>query len=283
MFGSDWNNFAPSAGFAYRLPGRWGVLRGAGGVMFGQIFPVIFGIDRYNKPYNSRVIIQAPALGSPLVGVDTNPANIRSSRWLLSPEIATPYSYQYNFSWEGELSRNWRMTLGYTGSRTHKMFYNFLLNRAVLVPGIPFTTATVAERRPDPTAFEILDIHNGSRAFYDGAIATIATPRWNGLSLTGSYWLSKSIDFGTDYTFTGIGNSSREAAGQSGVNARQDQKGLSDFDQPHAALVQASYDTGKRGAELDGCVGLLGEERHACHHRRWVGRSGLWECGWSTG
>lgn len=247
-FGSDWNNFAPSAGFAYRLPGRWGVLRGAGGVMFGQIFPVIFGIDRYNKPNNSRVIIQAPVLGNPLAGVDTNPANIRSTRWLLSPEIATPYSYQYNFSWEGELSRNWRMTLGYVGSRTHKMFYNFLLNRAVPVPGIPFTTATVADRRPDPTAYEVLDIHNGSRAFYDAAIATISTPRWNGLSLTGSYWLSKAIDFGTDYTFTGIGNSSREAAGQSGVNARKDQKGLSDFDQPHAALVQASYDTGKRGS-----------------------------------
>lgn len=247
-YGSDWNNFAPSLGFAYRMPGHWGVVRGAGGVMFGQIFPVTFGIDRYNKPYNSRVIIQAPTLGSPLVGVDTNPANIRSSQWLLSPQIATPYSYQYNFSWETELSANWRLTLGYTGSRTHKMFYNFLLNRAVPVTGIPFTTATVGDRRPDPTKFEVLDIHNGSRAFYDAAIATISTPRWKGLSLTGSYWLSKAIDFGTDYTFTGIGNSSREAAGQSGVNARKDQKGLSDFDQPHAALVQMAYDTGRRGA-----------------------------------
>ena len=247
-FDSDLNNLAPSMGFAYRLPNRWGVLRGAGGVMFGQIFPVTFGIDRYNKPYNSRVIIQAPALGNPLVGVDTNPANVRSSRFAMSPNISTPYSYQYNFSWEGELSRNWRMTLGYVGSSTHKLFYNFLQNRAAFVPGIPFTTATVSERRPDPTAFEVLDIHNGSNAFYDAGIATISTPRWNGLSLTGSYWFSKSIDYGTDYTFTGIGNGSREAAGQSGVDARKDQKGLSDFDQPHAALAQLSYDTGRHGS-----------------------------------
>jgi hypothetical protein len=247
-FGGDWNNFAPSAGFAYRLPRRWGVLRGAGAVAFGQIFPVTFGIDRYNTPHNSRVIVQAPVLGRPLEGVDTNPANLRSSRFLLSPNMATPYSYQYNFSWEGELSRNWRMTLGYVGSRTHKLFYSFLLNRAVPVPGIPFTTATVGDRRADKTAFEILDIHNGSRAFYDAAIATISTPRWNGLSLTGSYWLSKSIDFGTDYTFVGIGSGSREASGQSGVDPRKDQKALSDFDQPHAALLQASYDTGRRGS-----------------------------------
>ncbi len=249
-FGSDWNNFAPSTGVAYRLPGRWGVLRAAGGVMFGQIFPVTFGIDRYNKPYNSRIISQAPILGDPLLGIDTNPANVRSSRFLLSPEIATPYSYQYNFSWEADLSRNWHLTLGYAGSRAHKLFYNFLLNRAVPIPGIPFTTATVSDRRPDPTAFEVLDIHNGSRAFYDAAIATISTPRWNGLSLTGSYWLSKAIDLGTDYTFTGIGNGSREAAGQSGVNARKDQKALSDFDQPHAGLVQLAYDTGRGGSGL---------------------------------
>jgi hypothetical protein len=173
----------------------------------------------------------------------------------MSPEIATPYSYQYNFSWEGDLSPNWHVTLGYVGSRTHKILYNFLLNRAVFVPGIPFATATVGERRPDSTAFEILDIHNGSRAFYDAGVATISTPRWNGLSLTGSYWLSKTIDFGTDYTFTGIGGGSRDAAGQSGVDVRKDQKALSDFDQPHAALVQLGYDTGRRGAGLLHSIG----------------------------
>jgi hypothetical protein len=246
-FDPDWNNVAPSLGIAYRLPGRWGVVRTSGGVFFGQMFPVTYGIDRYNKPYNSRVIAQAPDIRDPLRGVDTNPANVRSSLFMLSPNLATPYSYQYNFSWETELTRNWRLTAGYVGSRTHKMFYNFLLNRAAFVPGIPFTTATVSDRRADQNIFEILDIHNGSRAYYDAGLVTLNAPRWHGLSLTASYWLSKAIDFGTDYTFTGVGNGSREAAGQTGIDARKDQKALSNFDQPHAALVQMAYDTGRRG------------------------------------
>ena len=249
-FDSDWNNLAPSIGFAYRLPGRWGVLRGAGGVMFGQIFPVTYGIDRYNRPYNSRVLVQAPNLFNPLAGVDTNPATVRSSIFRLSPNLTTPYSYQYNLSWETELSQNWRFSAGYTGSRIHKLFYNFLLNRAVFVPGIPFTTATVSDRRPDKDAFEILDIHNGANAFYDAGLVTISTPRWHGLNLSGSYWFSKSIDFGTDYTFTAIGSGSRDPAGQSGVDPRKDQKGLSDFDQPHAALVQFGYDLGRGHTQL---------------------------------
>lgn len=244
-FDSDWNNFAPTLGFAYRLPGRWGVIRSGGGVMFGQIFPVTFGIDRYNRPYNSRVLVQAPDLRNPMAGVGTDPAKVRSSIFQLSPEISTPYSYQYNFSWETELSRNWRLTTGYVGSRAHKLFYNYLLNRAVYVPGIPFTTATVSDRRPDQNAFEILDIHNGSQAYYDSGIATLSTPRWHGLNLNASYWFSKAIDLGTDYTFTGAGNGSRESAGQSGVDSHKDQKGRSDFDQPHAALVQLGYDLGR--------------------------------------
>jgi len=248
-FDSDWNNVGGSLGFAYRLPGRWGVLRGAGNVAFGQILPVTAGIDRYNRPYNSRVIVQAPGLSNPMVGVDTNPANVRSSNFMLSPNLATPYSYIYNFSWDGDINRVWHLTAGYTGSRSHKIFYNFLDNRARFVPGIPFTTATVSERRPDQTAFEILDIHNGSRAYYDAGLITLSSTRWNGLSLSASYWLSKAIDLGADYTFTGGGNGAREVAGQSGVNARSDQKALSDFDQPHAALVQLAYDTGS-GAGL---------------------------------
>jgi hypothetical protein len=249
-FDSDWNNFGPSLGVAYRLPDHWGVLRAGGTVSFGQIFPVTYGIDRYNRPYNSRVIVQAPDLRDPLAGLDLNPATIRSSRFLLNPNLTTPYSYQYNFSWETELSRNWRLTAGYAGSRSHKLFYNYLLNRAVFIPGIPFTTATVAERRPDPDAFEVLDIHNGSRAYYDAGLVTLSTPRWHNLSLTSSYWFSKAIDLGTDYTFTGVGNGARENAGQSGVNPRKDQKALSDFDQPHAALVQAAYDTGRHRGRL---------------------------------
>jgi hypothetical protein len=244
-FDSDWNNFSGSFGFAKKLAGKWGVVRGAGGAMYGQIFPVTYGADRYNVPFNSRVIVQAPAnLLDPLAGVDqTVGPNTRSSRFLVSPNLATPYQYQYNLSWERDLAPGWHLQLGYAGSRSHKLFFTYLLNRAQFVEGIKFNTATVSDRRPDKTAFEVLDMHNGSRAYYDAAIVKLTVPRWHGISLNTSYWFSKAIDLGSDYTSTAAGNTSRDAAGQNGIAVHQDQKALSDFHQPHALLVQAGYDT----------------------------------------
>jgi hypothetical protein len=243
-FDSDWNNVSGTLGFAKRLPEKWGVVRGAYGAMYGQIFPVTYGVDRYNLPYNSRLIIQTPNLLDLLAGVDTriNP-DTRSSKFLISPNLATPYEYQYNFSWEREIAAGWRIQAGYVGSRSHKLFYTFVTNRALVVPGLAFNTATVGDRRPDKTAFEVLDLHNGSRAYYDAGVLKLTAPRWNGITMTASYWMSKAIDLGSDYTQTGSGGGGRDAAGQTGIDARKDQKGLSDFHQPHALLVQASYDT----------------------------------------
>jgi hypothetical protein len=120
-----------------------------------------------------------------------------------------------------------------------------LLNRGQVIPGIPLTTATVADRRADPRSFEVIDLHNGGRAFYNAGLVSITSPRWSGLNLSASYWLSKAIDLGTDYTWTGVGSGSRESAGQNGIAVHKDLKGWSDFDQPHAALVQASYDSSR--------------------------------------
>jgi hypothetical protein len=241
----DWNNLGGTFGFAQRL-GAGGVLRGAFAVTYGQIYPVTYGMDRFNVPYNSRTIVQTPDLVNPLQGVDTNIGpNTRSSRFSISPNLTTPYQYQYNLSWDRDLGANWHLQAGYVGTRSHKLFLTYLLNRAVPVPGIPLTTATVSERRPDKTAFEVLDLHNGSRAYYDAGVLRLSAPRWRGVNLSAAYWFSKAIDLGADYNVTGAGNGVREAAGQDGNQVHRDQKAVSDFHQPQAFLMQAAYSTGR--------------------------------------
>src|SRR5581483_7784425 len=144
-FDSDWNNVAGSAGFAYRLGARAGVLRGAYGVMFGQIFPVTYGQDRMNPPYYSRMTIQTPDMANPFAGFtpeQLDPAHARGMLFDLSPDLATPYSYQYNFSWEHEVHAGWRVQVGYVGSRSHKLFQTFVLNRGRFVPGVEHTSST---------------------------------------------------------------------------------------------------------------------------------------------
>ena len=246
-YGCDCNNLAPRFGFAYRLPEGWGVLRAAYGIHYGQIFPVTYGHARFNPPGNIRVVVSQPNLADPLGGrtfEDFDPDD-RSSVFALSPDLVAPYSHQYNFSWDLALGDWVELQLGYVGSRSHKLFMLWFTNRAQVVPGIPQTTATVNDRRSDPSYFDIFHLINGSRGYYDAGRVSVALKNWKGLTLNGGYWFSKSIDTGTDYLNTLSSRGARKGRSQSEFGVQQDMKGLSNFDQPHSLLVQFSYDTPK--------------------------------------
>ncbi|MEZ5363488.1 MAG: TonB-dependent receptor [Bryobacterales bacterium] len=151
----DCNNLAPTFGFAYRLPPSLGLIRAAFGIHYATLLPVTYQQGRYNAPGNVKQIIQQPNLVDPLAGFDpSNLAGVQSVRYNLDPELAAPYSMQYNFSWELEPSRGWNLSLGYVGSRSPKLLSQWYLNRAELVDGIPATLATVNERRLDTSFAE---------------------------------------------------------------------------------------------------------------------------------
>ena len=243
-YGCDCNNFAPRFGIAYRLSDRWGVLRAAYGIHYGEIFPVTFGQARFNPPGSVRVSKQAPDLANPLkdfTDADFD-ANARSSPFFLDPDLKTPYAHLYNFSWELDLVNEWTLSLGYVGSRADKLLTTWFLNRGRPVEGIEQITDTIDERRPDPRFFEVRRIINGSRGYYDAAKVTLTVPRWAGLSLDASYWFSKAIDLGSDYSNTASGRDSRNARSPSEFDYHGEMKGLSNFDQSHALLWRFNYE-----------------------------------------
>ena len=242
-FGSDWNNLAPSAGFAWRAPHKMGTVRAAYGIMFGQIFPATFGFERFTAPNSIRLNLQVPSLVNPLAGIDlVNLRNTPTGGYIVSPDLATPYSQHYNFTWEKDLARNWKLRLGYLGSRSVKLFASYLLNRAQPVNGVPLTTATINQRRAHPNQLEVDLLNNANRGYYDAARVTLTVPRWHNLSLNASYWFSKAIDLGTDYNQTGASLDARRAGAQTEFESHRDMKALSAFDQPHALLIQSNYE-----------------------------------------
>ncbi len=236
----DCNNVGPSFGFAQRLPGEWGVLRGAYGLHYGELFAVTYQQLRWNVPEFQKIETLAPPLLDPLrnavIGRDA-----RSTFFSVPDDLKTPYSHQYNFSWEAQVARQWRVQVGYVGSRTHKLLMLNHLNRAVPVVGVPFTTATISERRPDARYFEVREIQNASRAFFDAGRVTLVMPEWRGLTVDASYWFSKAIDFGAAYTNTAAGDDARQAYSQSQNLVARDLKGPSVFDQSHAGLFRVRY------------------------------------------
>jgi hypothetical protein len=239
----DCNNLAPYLGLAWRLPRGWGVLRANYGLQYGEIFPVTYQQVRFTPPLSRKIVVTAPSLVDPLGALTQTGAapEARTNLYLLDPELATPYAHQYNLSWEKRLAGDWNLQLGYVGSRSHKLLIMWYLNRAHRMEGVPLTTATINQRRPDPRYAEQRWVLNGSRGYFDAARVSLVVPRWKGLSLDASYWFSKAMDLGSSYTNTAYDGDSRLSRSQTEFETQRDMRGLSSFDQPHSFLWRAAY------------------------------------------
>ncbi|MCP5114798.1 MAG: TonB-dependent receptor, partial [bacterium] len=259
-YSSDLNNLAPRVGFAYRLPGSWGVMRAAYGLHYGEIFPATFMQSRFNPPGNLLVRVDEPDLVDPLGGLSEADlrGDGRSTLFQVARDLSTPYSHQYNFSWELSLPADWTLELGYVGSRSHRLLTMFYLNRARVVPGVDQTSRTINARRPDQRYFDVLHIHNGSRGYFDAAKVMLRVPRWKGFSIDGSYWFSKAMDLGASYTGTASGRDGRSTRSPSEFGFQAEMRGFSRFDQPHATLWRVNYETPALAGQGRWLRGVLG-------------------------
>ncbi|MBL8231641.1 MAG: hypothetical protein JNL98_24300, partial [Bryobacterales bacterium] len=242
-FYSDNNNLGPSLGIAYRLPRRFGVWRMGYGLHYGEVFPVTFQQVRFNPPNNYKAVIQDPDLLRVITGgysVRANPPR-QSVFYDYQPNLVSPYSQQYHAVWELEPAAGWTWQLAYVGSRSNKVLNHWYVNRAHPVAGVPLTTATVDARRAIQTVGEIRRVMNSLRGYFD-AFRTTATSRgYRGLTLEASYWFSKAIDLGGDYTNTAHDVDSFRYRSQGEFDVAGDLRSVSRFDSPHAFLLKADY------------------------------------------
>jgi hypothetical protein len=239
-FSCDCNNIGPRFGFAYRLPGKAGVVRSAWGLHFGDIFPTTFQQTRWNQPNFQKFEVMAPDFLNPTQLVARGPEG-RSIYSTYDSSLGTPYTNYYNFAWEGTLPGNWKIQTGYVGSRSRKLFMLWHLNRAAVVPGIAQTTLTVQDRRPNKQFFDMRYVKNAANAYFDAGRVTAIAPSWNGMTWDASYWFSKAIDTGASYLNTAAGDDARQGYSQTPDRVTEDLKGLSAFDQKHAVMVRMNY------------------------------------------
>jgi hypothetical protein len=239
-FNCDCNTFSPQFGFAWQIHGA-GVIRAAYGLQFGDIYAQTLQQVRWDPP--NFLKFEVPAPGSiliPLQNVYLGPG-ARHTQFDVPPNLESPYSHQYTFLWEPLAGKPWSIQLGYIGSRSHKLFMMWFTNRAVPVSGIPQTTSTITDRRPDPRYYELREARNASNAYFDAARITLKSPAWHGFTGDASYWFSKAIDTGSAYTNMAAGDEALQGYSQSQSPVAQDLKGPSAFDQSHSVLVRFQY------------------------------------------
>ncbi len=241
-FPADHNNIAPRFGFAWNPRRGSTVVRGSYGISYGTIPPATYGFTRFNGPGIQVISQSAPDLLTALNGgyQTTN----RSARYLLSPDLVFPYSHQYSFSIERALSGTTRLRAAYVGSRTFHLLTQDAYNRAEPVPGIPLTTATVNQRRPDQRYFGIYEITSNSIAYYDAAQVSLDQRIFHGLTFRASYTWGKAIDTGGDFTNNATNGQNIGEVGMPSCEKCDyvsDHKAVSLFDTPHAATFGYSY------------------------------------------
>lgn len=238
-FRCDCNNFAPRLAIAWRLQ-DW-VLRTSYTVSFGEILPVTYQQVRNNLPHVRYIQVQNPDIRDPLRGLDLKDPKARTSPTLLSPDLVSPYAHQYNLSLERRLIGQATLRTGYVGSRSLKLLNSFIMNRAEPVPGIPLTTATVDQRRPDPRYYEVKHVVNAGIAYLDAAQISLELPLERGFTGTIRYTFGKAIDEGADYSSTAANADILRGRSQWQYEQLRDRRGLSNFDSPHALEVHGTW------------------------------------------
>ncbi|MBI1357893.1 MAG: carboxypeptidase regulatory-like domain-containing protein [Acidobacteria bacterium] len=228
----DLNNFGPRAGFAYALGNSSKtVIRGGGGVFYQARIAAISN-NRFEilTPFSTQITQTDPQGGftNPWQGTGISPdffprpfpasSDAPFPRPVLavtfdpSKKFVTPTIYQWNLTFERQLSTDTLLRLAYVGSHSSFLSNNIELNNAVYIPGS--TLGSDARRRFQQfssiqmmsnaanSSFNALEVGVEKRA---GSASGPAFLRK--ITLLANYTFSKSLDtmgLGQDSNTTGV-------------------------------------------------------------------------------
>jgi hypothetical protein len=253
-FRTDWNNFGPRLGFAYRLPfAAETVVRAGAGIFYGSTVSNTIG-DTASTGFSTSaayVVPQADLVsamqlrnGFPAFSRQPLEAGFGAAAPGQRPYTAvgffehdrpTPLSYQYNLSVQRQVTRDTVLELGYMANVSHHLTANDLslnqVNPARMGPG------DAQALRPFPQFSNVFNINPAvGNSTYHGGFARGEKRFSSGLSFLAHYTWSKFLDDVASSTEYGDPQSYMDA-----YNRRLD-KGLSGTDVPHRTVLSALYE-----------------------------------------
>ncbi len=230
---TDWNNFAPRGGLAWRLGNDFVVRTGYG---------IFYGLIQGNRS-ESTGIVNPPFLADELSNFNTTPvptktlANIFApvqqglnlvplSFFQIDPHMADPRIQEWNFTVQKSVKGILSLEAGWVGSKGSKIEFSRPINIPDPGPGV------IQNRRLWPVFASGTYVENSGYSTYNALQVKAQIRSWHGFSLLSSYALAKSLD-----------NLSSDVQGFSSQDPRNNnaEKGLSDYDIEQRWVTSFNY------------------------------------------
>jgi hypothetical protein len=225
---TNYKDFAPRFGFAWRPFGNKTVVRGGYGIFYGTD-----SLYRYSSFSNTYPFANTPTYTAtstnPLLLTVSNPfpdAKAKSSG-TTSPgamEANTPTQYlqTFNMTVERDLGGGTVVEAAYAGSKGTHLPIRFNVNQQMLTPGVSLGA------RPYPQFSSITEIAGVSNSIYNSGTLTVRRRLSRQLFVRATYVFAKSIDL--------TSNTAGVASAQNPLNLAAE-RGRSDFDVRHTILA----------------------------------------------
>ena len=230
---TDWNNFAPRAGLAWRPVNNLVIRMGYG---------VFYGLIQGNRS-ESTGIVNAPFLADELSNFNTQPLPTKTlanmfppvqqglnliplSFFQIDPHMADPYIQQWNFTVQKSIGGNVSLEAAWVGSKGTKIEFSRPVNVPNPGPG------PIQNRRLWPVFASGTYVEDSGYSSYDSLQVKAEIRNWRGLSFLSSYAWAKSID--------NLSSDTQGFASQD-PNNNNGEKGVSDYDVKHRWVTSFNY------------------------------------------
>ena len=190
LVNTDTNNFAPRFGLAWRPWGNTTVLRAGFGIFFDHVpyavgaagIPFLIQQPAFTNPANNPTVILPQIYPSTTAGPST--LSLPSA---VNPNLATPYSMQYNVTIEHQHWGN-GFRLSFIAANTRKGEYTLNYNQP-----IPNNQPYISKPRPFPNFPAINYYTNGAGHQYNSGEFEVRRALAKGLTYDFSYVLARDI------------------------------------------------------------------------------------------
>jgi hypothetical protein len=247
----DNNNFAPRVGIAYSPTNKWSIRVGAGLFYSQDIGNAEWDIgrniagrqDNFSNTQQPNVFLANPWTLTSTSSACSNyngPAGTCVSTPVMYASYydrRTPYTFQYIFNVQRQLTQNLGLELGYMGNEGHKLGRLININIPFLRTG-PNDARTAQQRRPWAAYGVQQEAGNLVDSNYNAGSAKLTKRFSKGLTYLAGFTYGKSIDSGA----SGIRNGAGDAGFLSQPFCLKCDRGLSQFDMRKRLVTSVIYE-----------------------------------------